>query len=254
MLRADSSITVGWSVFCLVQTPQGTQIFRSFNATINEIEQEAIDTTGGHLHTEGEKPVGAWTPDSGPLNANAEFVTTYISEIASGDERMTLRYTPLDTPCAGILDSVVFKNATRVRGLSAMAAYPHMYFDAVGSMHDGIYFIRPTHEDRVHGVVDRYFAQSLQATGAQDSIKITSVSLKFGGLYDIDDNWVTPHETHKLGTDVDMNGRTSTSAQQHQVIGDIGEANGARLCEPHGDPTPNHVHCYFGPPYGPRGQ
>jgi hypothetical protein len=257
MLRADSSVTTGWKVLCLVVSPQGTQIFRSLNATINSITNRAIDSTGGHLHTNGTKPTGGWTPNSGPLDANAEFVTRYISQIASGDERLTLRYTPHDTPCAGILDSVIFTTATRVRGLVNMGAHAHMYFDdAAHPTHDQIFWIKAEVEPEVHDLADEYYRQSAQSTGAQDSLKITSVSLKFGGLYDFDGTWAPPHETHKLGTDVDINGRTSTSPQQHQVLKRIGEAAGARRCDPHppNATVRNHVHCYFGPPYGPAGQ
>jgi hypothetical protein len=257
MLRADSSVMTGWQVLCIQVTPQGTQIFRSLNATINSIANRAIDSTGGHLHTNGTKPTGGWTPNSGPLDANAEFVTKYISQIASGDERLTLKYTPHDTPCAGIFDSVTFTTATRVRNLVNMGSYTHMYFDdAAHAGHDQIFWIRAAVEAQVHQVADEYYRQSAQTTGAQDSLKITSVSLKFGGLYDFHNDWALPHETHKLGTDVDMNGRTNTSPQQHQVLKRLGEAAGSRRCDPHptNEPVKTHVHCYFGPPYGPTGQ
>jgi hypothetical protein len=257
MLHADSSITVGWRVYCLQQTPQGTQITESFNTTIHQIVNRVIDGTGGHLHTSGTKPVGGWTPSFGSLDASGQFITKYISQIASGDERLTLRYTPHDTPCTGILDSVVYLTATRVQGLVNMSSYPHMYFDQTPHpAHDSIFFIRASDENLVHRIADSYYLQSAQATGEQDSLKITSVSLKYGGLYDIDGNWVIPHEVHKLGTDVDMNGRTAASPRQHQVLIDIGLKVGARRCDEHPmqDPIKTHVHCYFGPPYGPTGQ
>jgi hypothetical protein len=139
-----------------------------------------------------------------------------------------------------------------------MGGYAHLYFDAASHpAHDEIFYISAAVEDQVHRVADEYYRQSLQATGAQDSLKITSVSLKYGDLYDFDSTWAPPHETHKLGTDVDINGRTSTSPQQHQVLKRIGESVGwARRCDPHPPSAAqkNHVHCYFGPPYGPTGQ
>jgi hypothetical protein len=258
MLHADSSVTVAWSVFCLRQTSQGTEIIRSLSATIHQISNRVIDGTGGHLHTNGTKPVGGWTPSSGQLDANAQFVTKYISQIASGDERLTLRYTPRDTPCAGILDSVLYLTATRVQGLVNLSGHTHMYFDPSSHpAHDSIFFIKPSVESHVHRAADEYYLQSPQATGAQDSLKITSISLKYGGLYDIDSNWAIPHETHKLGTDVDVNGRNPNSPQLHEVLRRITEAvTPARKCEAHplNASVKTHLHCYFGPPYGPKGQ
>ncbi len=253
MHNADSTIVVGYRVFCFTEFPDGSsQIVQSLNSTIHSIANRAILGTGGHLMAhDTAKPVGAWNPDSGalPNAAGGWFAAEYTTEMASGDERLVVQYTPNDTRCAGIRDSLIDTSAVRVPGLVRVTAgVEHLYLDSITSNHDDIFFATPRAHDITEVIARDYYVESPRETGEQDSLKITSISLRYGGLKDNNNDWRPPHRTHRLGTDVDVNGWDPLDAELHKVLIKLGQRAGSRLCEPHGDP-PNHVHCFTGPRY-----
>ena len=48
-------------------------------------------------------------------------------------------------------------------------------------------------------VADQYYAQ------VAEQLLFNDMSLVYGGLFDINANWTTPHQYHRLGTNCDIN-------------------------------------------------
>lgn len=232
MENAPNEVTVEFSFFCI-----SDEITQLFDVTIDELSQEAIDETGGHRggHS-GEKPIGAWDPDQGPATASGTFTTTYTSNIAAGDELMQLFWTANDagSDCEGLSTLSEALIGVRYGGLQRVAESANLFFDVTTSDHFDVYFATPSTAARTQTAASNFAALS----GAP--MRLNSASLVFGGLYDIADNWAPPHTTHRIGTDMDIDGPSDTPTIWEQLIL-AGQAAGFRLCEVH---NRNHVHCY----------
>jgi hypothetical protein len=244
---ADNDIGLAWRVYCYVRNADGsTSVYQSFSTTIHNIQSEPVYGTGGHLTShQGSKPHGGWEPSSGTLSPDGRFYTMYTADVASGDELITMTYTPHDTPCTGITDQVSYATGVRIRGLVRADPVPNLTLAAIGSNHSDIYYATPEARAALYRLADAYHA----ATEGRDYVRVTAIALPFGGINDVGNNWRPPHSTHRVGTDVDVDG-ANDSQQTHFNLIRAGERAAFRLCERHGPRgAPNHVHCYYGPRY-----
>jgi hypothetical protein len=63
----------------------------------------------------------------------------------------------------------------------------------------------------------------------------------YGGINDVNRNWAPPHNTHRVGTDVDFDGNADSQRVWDRVILAGQRGGGFARCEVH---NRNHVHCY----------
>lgn len=235
------SVHIAWSFFCFETLDGQIVITRSLNTTVTKIENTPILNTGGHLSNHpAAKPVGAWEPEAGPLSADARFHTTYRAGPASGDETISLSYVLNDTNCAGIPQTDLHLSAVRVLNLSRVPALPGLTFATITSDNDDVFWGTSETLTRLAATVAAH--QDMFGTG----LELEAISLPYGGLNDVNANWKTPHQTHRIGTDVDLDG-PDDSPSTHANIIRAGRHGGFVYCAAHGGQPggrPNHVHCY----------
>ncbi|MBI4541195.1 MAG: hypothetical protein HY704_16970, partial [Gemmatimonadetes bacterium] len=103
------------------------------------------------------------------------------------------------------------------------------------SNHNSVFYATPAVATRTKATSSFYS----QLTGSP--FIVTAASLVFGGLNDINFNWRPPHQTHGIGTDVDMDGPADNWRVWQKLIRAGVRGGGFKKCEVH---FQNHVHCY----------
>ena len=81
---------------------------------------------------------------------------------------------------------------------------------------------------------------------SQGKIAVNDMALPFGGIFDVDQDWETPHITHSRGKAVDVRGNTESLAiptSQQQEFVEICEDKGAIEAIAHGSGSNRHIHC-----------
>ncbi|MBI4822855.1 MAG: putative metal-binding motif-containing protein [Nitrospirae bacterium] len=158
-----------------------------------KLSVEPVDNSGGHLH-DGNRPTGGLSADSVTVT-NIEPVkhVKYTSGEVSGTEKIIAELV------GGSKEE--FSIDVKVQGLAGLGG--------------GYYQLKPTPIG--YGHVDFYNVQSW-VKGLFDSIAelyhkrfpsapllvVTDASLEWGGLYDYKNTWTSPHNTHRIGTDIDV--------------------------------------------------
>ena len=66
----------------------------------------------------------------------------------------------------------------------------------------------PDHSRRI----DRADLPRGLSSDARQNLKVNDGSLRYGGLYDFNENWDTPHSTHRDGKNVDIKPMTNSGA------------------------------------------
>ncbi|MBI4538356.1 MAG: hypothetical protein HY704_02430, partial [Gemmatimonadetes bacterium] len=191
---APNTITVNWRFLCYDFT-QGRWVTQ-LNVTIHDVRQVRFEGTGGHLnqHPIGSKPVGRWTPNAGVTSAGS-WQSTYASGVASGDELILFETTVADVgPCQG---PATFEAVNGVR-FGGLVEIDGIVRGPITSNHNSVFYATPAVATRTKATSSFY----RQLTGSP--FIVTAASLVFGGLNDINFNWRPPHQTHGIGTDVDM--------------------------------------------------
>lgn len=235
---ADPTAGRAFTFFCYNgSTGQWTQMM---NVTVNEMQQSTTAGTGGHgtAHS-GTKPKGTWQPATGNTASDGRFVSTYTAGIASGDEQMDLTWTVHDTgnPCTGRTATRPFYNAVRYQGLQQLTAQGGLTLSPIGSNHTSVYYATPD------AIAAAYRSQAYydNLTNHTDHLRVNAASLIYGGINDVLNNWTKPHATHRIGTDVDFDGRADSQRVWDQVTLAATRGGGFKYCEIH---NRNHVHCY----------
>lgn len=217
------------------------------DARVDSLVQHPIDLTGGHksdIHDFASKPHGMWDPESGEANADGNFLSVYTAERAAGDEDMIFSWQITDPTVPESCRQPVtneLKVGVRVDGLVELDSLREkLHFEDISSDHFSVFYVTPVVKDSTYRLADDYYLESAQT----DSLRVNAASLIFGGLNDAPTpDWTWPHQSHRLGTDLDLDGK-SDSTHYHDRIIRIGHQLGFKLCEPHGDP-PDHVHCFW---------
>ncbi len=158
------------------------------------------EESGGHNHT-GGRPLGEMSPSSGNSGPTAILETTYKAPEVSGI--VTLDATG-SAPGFGFFQST-FTIHVRVPGLQGMP--PGANYALVGSFgepgvtsrHTSNHYGLPAMNSMLITLANRY-------AGAfpGEKIRINDMSLVDGGLFDINNNWLPDHKSHRFGTDADI--------------------------------------------------
>lgn len=224
-----NEVPITWLFFCGQE--QLTEV------RVDSTVQRARENTGGHISSAhvGDRPVGSWTPESGVVT-DGTFEQTYTSEIASGDETLNLFWTTIEegSPCEGLTTRTFAPVGVRILGLVELSEGTDLFFDDITSNHFSVFAVRPDVGLRVGLAAAAYRAVT------SERLRLNAASLPFGGINDVRFDWAPPHQTHRIGTDVDLDSEVH-SIDKLRIIESLGEAAGFRKCEIHGG---NHIHCY----------
>lgn len=114
---------------------------------------------------------------------------------------------------------------------------------AVTSDHDTVFFAMPAARDATYRAALFY----LLVTALDDEpgvvpLRVNAASLLFGGLNDVRFDWSTPHSTHRVGTDVDLDGKPGPEGGNWRVWKKVklaSELAGFARCDVHNS---NHIH------------
>lgn len=157
----------------------------------------AEPNTGGHMHGDGDRPLGTLMPMQGNTGSNAALTVTYTAPEASGVIRVSgTGYHPLYGPFSGSFTIGVW-----VPNLARLVPSPTNNFDLIGQT--------TSHPDNHWGTASLLgslvrLANTYANNYPGSRLAYNDISLQYGGLFDIGAGWGTPHRSHRLGTDVDL--------------------------------------------------
>ena len=168
-----------------------------------------IPRSGGHEH-DGPRPVGQLLVESSaqPLsyvhamtNANGQLFATYLSTIVGGQETVeaAISASPATSTSAVITVAIPWlvelqsSIAPKLYNLTGSFGQP-----GVTSMHSGNHYSTLTTQNEIVTVAAEY----LDITGYY--LGINDMSLVYGGVFDITNNWNTPHLSHRIGHSTDI--------------------------------------------------
>ncbi len=155
----------------------------------------AEPNTGGHSHSDAGRPLGQVDPMQGNTGSNAYLTVTYTAPEPAGVVRISgSGYHPLYGFFSG-----AFTIGIMVAGLQELTASGD--YDLVGQT-----TTHPQNHYATGGMLGslRTLAHAYTTTYPGQRLAYNDISPPFGGLFDINANWGTPHISHRFGTDVDL--------------------------------------------------
>lgn len=225
--------------YCNITHPDGTvqRLVQKSVFVDSLVQRDSEQDSGGHgARHPDPKPYGSWEPRTGLSHQDGRFPTRYTSSIASGEERILLFFTNTEagSPCEGNKATTVFRSAVELQGLVPQPPDNSYTFDRIDSDHTSIYYVRPWLRPVVLAM-GRYYHESFGRR-----LRLSAASLPWGGINDVNFDWTHPHRTHRVGTDMDINGPADNQAEFRRLI-QSGKVGGFKKCDVHNG---NHVHCY----------
>lgn len=162
----------------------------------NNTPVPAEPNTGGHIHSDGGRPLGELDPLQGNSGSDGFLPVTYTAPEASGVIRISgSGYHPIYGFFAGN-----FTIGVMVAGLQPLGT----------SADYDLYGTKTTHPKSHYGAAS--FVSSLRNLAkayttkypGQQHLEYNDMSLQYGGLFDWQATWSPPHKSHRLGVDGDM--------------------------------------------------
>lgn len=175
--------------------------------------------SGGHNHT-----------NSPPLHTLGTFENTRTGETEHGvltthtedDGRIEIEYTAM--PFGGMLDLTVESQTRDVKAEDSLTVKvpaleelkPGPHFELVGAPDNYSGTNDPCREPPTSqhysnhwGVPDlnsavRQIATDYESLHPDTKLRVNDMSLKWGGLFDFNNNWSPPHKSHRTGTNADI--------------------------------------------------
>ena len=168
---------------------------------------DAVPMTGGHGHHDANRPTGEVTP-SGRTDVNGEIKITFQASDVAGSHTIT-------ATCNDCTNKTVNKNVdARVPDLQPLSPNPPQnaegkYLYALtandpkhvgtsGGRQRGEYYLTAKAIDNLQILVKNFAAENWGVVAFNDA------SLVWGGLYDIDNDWMESHQGHRLGEEIDI--------------------------------------------------
>lgn len=223
----------GFAFYCNGRQVTGVRV-----DSVVQRDSERPSGSHGSRHAPVSKPYGRWLTRSGATGTDGWFWSQYESNIASGDERILVYFvdTNPSSPCRGGRLTGVWRAAVSLRGLVPLQRNNGKYnFGAVTSDHAEIFYMQPGYQAKTNATAD-FYRESFGGT-----LTVNAGSLPFGGIADVNRNWNPPHSTHRIGTDLDIDGGADNARVFQRLILAGERGGGFAKCEPHNG---NHVHCY----------
>ena len=168
---------------------------------------DVVPMTGGHGHHDANRPKGS-VPASGVTDANGEIKLTFKASEVAGSHNIT-------ATCDSCSNKTVDKKVdVRVPDLAPISPNPsqnadgsYQYaFTAVdpghvgtsGGRQRGEYYLTAEAAKNLDVLISNFAEEGWGIVGLNDA------SLNWGGLYDLRNNWNTPHSEHRLGEEIDI--------------------------------------------------
>ncbi len=180
----------------------------NYNFTMQAL---VCQNSGGHDHS-GNRPIGSFITAmgdtvstlSGKTDSLGKAVHTFLSSGIGGIDSIFVQgKTPYDTASTKVFlkigDFELLQDGANYNLVGSFGE------PGVSSQHIVNHHGTPTFVSKIKALADSVYADSSYV------LRINDMSLKFGGPFDINNDWDTPHETHREGVqadidDVDANG------------------------------------------------
>jgi len=200
-----------------------------------KLEVEVVKETGGHKHHDDNRPrpkgtLSGGTPTSPDVIAGNTgtdgFVFTFTAPAPAGDHTITASCT--DRTCTQEGPDTVWAG---VKGLKDILPGPYRLIGSDGK----VVGWTPTHHDNHYLTVnamsklrDLGYWYSTVSFPLRPKLYINDASLERGGIFDINNNWKSPHFEHCRGAVVDIrangvDGALNISSGDDPMIDDIKE-------------------------------
>lgn len=159
---------------------------------IVDLEAYAVSYSGGHGHHDALRPHG-WITSQIIFNSGEKGpkIAEYISSEVAGIEEIEIRV-------QGTGEETVKRIEVKMPILGSMPESFYWRLTGLGTEHsDTHYGTAETLENTMAIALDFY--EQFSAT-----LGINDMSLEWGGLFDINGNWIPPHRSHRRGMSVDI--------------------------------------------------
>lgn len=223
VVPSSYAITPGSSTTAYVNvTPSATHFHGTAPITVTA---SGVDNTGGHSHPHvNGAPAGTCSVPVGIQAGRADF--TYTASQISQVEGLRAAACNVNTSSNYII--------VWVSGLVQLGS--SVDYDLVGQTpsHPSNHYLTSSARAEVIATVQTYNGDP----GTVNTIGINDCSLVTGGLFDISANWQTPHQSHRLGNNVDFRVSNLTGVERAILIDAI-QDYGTYLDEG------NHIHATY---------
>lgn len=176
--------------------------FTPVNCTL-QFSLESVENTGGHDHHSDDRPTGELVPKTGSYVAGGSpFVTLYTAPEVSGEVLLngTAELENCGTSSLDLTIRVIVGGLTTPPISSNYTLIGSFGEPGVTSMHVSNHHVTPTMSSFIFSVAEKFKAAFPDAR----PLRINDGSLKWGGLFDIDNNWNRDHGSHRFGNDLDV--------------------------------------------------
>jgi hypothetical protein len=223
-----------------------------------QLDLRARDGSGGHLHTDSGRPAGKFEPSSGVVGADALLHTVFTAPDVSGISDATVSGTLQDgTPCFPATTTI----GTELHGLSAIPASGFGYSTTSSTGHDSNNsFANPSVGTNLQRIPSEFdvLVQLLAVLGfippqSTPTLTYTSLSLPFGGLFDVDANntgsithpWHPPHCGHRRGVEADLRIRNVPAELRPALVMSITDQHFTMPVRTENPTAPNATHWHL---------
>ncbi|MBV8832842.1 MAG: hypothetical protein JO108_26880, partial [Acidobacteriaceae bacterium] len=163
------------------------------------------DNTNGHTHTNMQAPLSEISPGSGRSDGSGNLVVTLTTTRVGHQE--TIYECDTDHNICSVNDYLVgFSGLVLVNG-SAQA----ILVGATPYHGNDNYYNHWMTTNALVGLSDTISA-FLGAHPGQGQVALNDMALPYGGVFDLNRNWTSPHVSHDFGTAADVRGNTAQAA------------------------------------------
>jgi len=188
------------------------------------------DGSGGHAH-DGSRPVGTFSSSSGTIDQWGYFETSYTSSEVCGRD--------IITAWAGAKAASLYL-IVKVSGLAEMGISSNYNLIGMTPTHPSNHWGSPSTISNLINIANEYLEQFPGAS----PLAFNDMNLVYGGLFDIDGNWMPPHDEHRYGRNCDLPISNIPIANRIPLDRIIQE-NGGIVKKEEGSPYGPHWHLTF---------
>ena len=170
-------------------------------------EVEVVAKSGGHGHHDASRPKGKVIASENKTDAKGEIKLTFNASDVAGSHTIT-------ATCDSCSNKFV-ENKVDVKVPDLAPISPNASKNADGSSQYAFTAKDPTHIGASGGPRGEYYLTAQAATNLDvlvtnfaeegwGTVAFNDASLVWGGLYDIENNWMPSHQGHRVGEEIDI--------------------------------------------------
>jgi hypothetical protein len=210
------------------------------------------ENTGGHDHGPDDlRPLGVLSPNGLLNNGEVPIAlsgTNFTFEAPEISQEVSMEVSGVD-PNGNVIGPTAFNIKVQMPGSDSWVSLSNNFVNVIVNGADGA----PSHPLGFYGTPDmaaaisllgNTYVQNLSPLANVPPILSQAASLPWGGLYDIDHNWGTPHCGHRDGETIDLSlsNLTTTEKSSLQVAARKSGVNFFYIPESPLNPAANHWH------------